>query len=413
MRSDDNLPLDRDDRFRHGDSAGFEMPFLANYELDRAMTSLPQRCRLIMRLRWREGMTYADIAEVTGSSVKGVESELSGGFRSLGQAFGDRTDGLDWQLLDRFLTSEATPAEVEQVHVWMDGAAARRAMVQALQRDAASRPDAPVDGARRHLASQSARQSKTEWWRSATWITATVLVLALGFTITLVLLRDSGAARQLATTWRATTAPLGRRVAFTLPDGTRVVLNAGSTLVYPYPFELAKRQVVLHGEGYFTAQHDAARPFHVRANNVDVADIGTRFVVRAYDSSPATMVVVVDGSAAVTVGGHDAVVVKPGALARVTSSGAIRTTTVDPERFTGFTTGLLVLADLRLVDAIPVIERWYDVRIRMTDSFIGTRQLGANFRDEPLTGVLDALSRALDVDIHRDGRDVTISPRSK
>jgi ferric-dicitrate binding protein FerR (iron transport regulator) len=413
MRSDDHLPLDRGDGLRRGDSGRFEMPFRANYELDRAMTSLPRRCRLVMHLRWREGMTYADIAEVTGTSVNGIESELSGGIRSLRRAFGDGSEGLDWQILDRFLTTEATAAEVEEVHAWMDGAAARRAMVQALQSDAASRPDVAVDAAWRRLSGQSVRQLKTEWWRSATWITAAMLVLALGFTITLVLLRDSGAARQLATAWRETTAPLGRRVTVTLPDGTRVVLNAGSTLRYPYPFELGKRQVVLHGEAYFTAQHDAARPFHVRANNVDVADIGTRFVVRAYDSSPATMVVVVDGSAAVTVGRRDTVVVEPGALARVTSSGAIRTSTVDPERFTGFTTGLLVLADLRLVDAIPVIERWYDVRIRMTDPVIGTRQLAANFRDEPLTGVLDALSRALDVDIRRDGRNVTISPRSK
>jgi ferric-dicitrate binding protein FerR (iron transport regulator) len=298
----------------------------------------------------------------------------------------------------------------------MDGAATRRAMVETLKRDAESRADVDVDRAWRRLAGQSGRRSTIEFWRGAAGIAAAVLVLLVGIAITLWMLRDSGAARQLATTWRETTAPLGRRVTMTLPDSSMVVLNAGSTLRYPFPFESAKREVVLHGEGYFTTHHDAARPFHVRANNVDVEDVGTRFVVSAYSSSPTTQVVAVEGTVAVKMAGaagHAAVVVKPGAVARVTPDGAINMGTVDPERFTGFANGMLVLADLTLADAIPVIERWYDVRIQLSNSFLGQREVSANFRDERLTGVLDALARELDVDIRRNGRDVTISLRRR
>jgi RNA polymerase sigma-70 factor (ECF subfamily) len=66
---------------RHDDPA-------VHAELDRAITSLPQRCRLVMHLRWREGMSYADIADVMGISVKGVENQLSRGLRALRRAFG-------------------------------------------------------------------------------------------------------------------------------------------------------------------------------------------------------------------------------------------------------------------------------------------------------------------------------------
>ena len=59
-----------------------------------------------------------------------------------------------------------------------------------------------------------------------------------------------------------------------------------------------------------------------------------------------------------------------------------------------------------------MIERWYDAKIRITDPALGRRPLNADFRDEPLGSVLDALSLALDADIRRDGRAVTISPRS-
>jgi RNA polymerase sigma-70 factor (ECF subfamily) len=60
----------------------------AHAHLDRAMASLPERCRLVMHLRWREGMSYADIAAVMGISVKGVENQLARGLKSLRRAFG-------------------------------------------------------------------------------------------------------------------------------------------------------------------------------------------------------------------------------------------------------------------------------------------------------------------------------------
>jgi RNA polymerase sigma-70 factor (ECF subfamily) len=60
----------------------------AHAELARAMSSLPERCRLVMHLRWREGMSYADIAAVMGISTKGVENQLARGLRALRRAFG-------------------------------------------------------------------------------------------------------------------------------------------------------------------------------------------------------------------------------------------------------------------------------------------------------------------------------------
>lgn len=57
-------------------------------DLERAVASLPDRCRLVMHLRWREGMSYADIAAVMGISTKGVENQLARGLRALRRAFG-------------------------------------------------------------------------------------------------------------------------------------------------------------------------------------------------------------------------------------------------------------------------------------------------------------------------------------
>jgi RNA polymerase sigma-70 factor (ECF subfamily) len=56
--------------------------------LERSVASLPERCRLVMHLRWREGMSYAEIAAVMGISTKGVENQLARGLRALRRAFG-------------------------------------------------------------------------------------------------------------------------------------------------------------------------------------------------------------------------------------------------------------------------------------------------------------------------------------
>jgi RNA polymerase sigma-70 factor (ECF subfamily) len=56
--------------------------------LERAVASLPERCRLVMHLRWHEGMSYADIAAIMGISTKGVENQLSRGLHALRRAFG-------------------------------------------------------------------------------------------------------------------------------------------------------------------------------------------------------------------------------------------------------------------------------------------------------------------------------------
>jgi ferric-dicitrate binding protein FerR (iron transport regulator) len=324
------------------------------------------------------------------------------------------TEPLDWQILDRFLAGEASPAEAEQVRVWMDASPEHRALIESLRRDAATSSGVDVERAWKRVAARTVTRQPTDWRRNVVWFAAATLVLAAGLTLTQWELRKNGAPVHIATTWRQITAPVGRRTTITLPDSTTVILNAGSTLRYASTFGRVDREVVLTGEGYFLVRHDAARPFRVLANNAEAQDIGTRFVIRAYDASQGTIVVVVDGAVGLAVAGstsHDTVVVKGGMLARMTPSGAITTTPVETERYTGFTDGLLVLGDLTLDEAVPVIERWYDVSIRITDPALGRKQLNANFQDEPLTGVLEALSLALDVDIRRDGRTVTISPR--
>src|SRR5690606_28854486 len=78
------------------------------------------------------------------------------------------------------------------------------------------------------------------------------------------------------------TTPKGGQYQIALPDGTRVWLNAASTLSYPSRFTHTERRVTLQGEGYFEVAHQAAKPFIVATAAQDVKVLGTHFNIQAY-----------------------------------------------------------------------------------------------------------------------------------
>ena len=96
-------------------------------------------------------------------------------------------------------------------------------------------------------------------------------------------------------------APWGQRAEITLGDGTRVWLNAGSTLSCPAGFAAGQREVRISGEAYFDVARDEQRPFIVSTGGVKIKVLGTKFNVSAYEPSAAT-VSLVEGAVEVTAG---------------------------------------------------------------------------------------------------------------
>src|SRR5690606_29878165 len=80
--------------------------------------------------------------------------------------------------------------------------------------------------------------------------------------------------------------PRGGQYQLTLSDGTRVWLNAATSVRFPAAFADSARRVELSGEAYFEVAHDAKRPFEVRSAGQAVRVLGTRFNVTAYADEP-------------------------------------------------------------------------------------------------------------------------------
>jgi ferric-dicitrate binding protein FerR (iron transport regulator) len=88
----------------------------------------------------------------------------------------------------------------------------------------------------------------------------------------------------------------GEQQAFVLADGSKIWLNAASTLRYPVNFGGDARTVELSGEGYFEVTGSAARPFHVRIKGAEIEVLGTHFNVKAYEDESMSQTTLVDGA---------------------------------------------------------------------------------------------------------------------
>ena len=90
--------------------------------------------------------------------------------------------------------------------------------------------------------------------------------------------------------------PFGKQSTLFLADGTKVILNSGSHVIYPVAFKGAKREIYLEGEAYLKVSHNAEMPFYVNTNKMNVRVLGTEFDVSAYAEENASYVVLVRGS---------------------------------------------------------------------------------------------------------------------
>jgi len=100
-------------------------------------------------------------------------------------------------------------------------------------------------------------------------------------------------------------SPLGSRSRITMPDSTRIWLNAGTTISYNGDYGLISRKIDLVGEAYFDVKSDSRHPFIVHASEVDIKALGTRFNVKAYTEEKSITATLEEGKIDITVPGSD------------------------------------------------------------------------------------------------------------
>nr|WP_281358878.1 FecR family protein [Sphingobacterium prati] len=189
------------------------------------------------------------------------------------------------------------------------------------------------------------------------------------------------------------TTPLGGMYQITLPDGTKVWLNAASSLKYPMSFAKNERKVILLGEAFFEVTKDNSRPFKVLSKGQEIEVLGTAFNVNAYPENTMIKTTLITGKVKLSNDNHATlpIYLKPGQQSANTNSGNIRVANVDTAPFTAWKDGLFYFDETPLPDALQQIGRWYNVEVRYKAEVPQTHFYGRIKRSKPLREVLEVL----------------------
>jgi len=186
-------------------------------------------------------------------------------------------------------------------------------------------------------------------------------------------------------------APLGSRVSFNLPDGTTGMLNSGSTLTYSTPFS-GNRKVNLTGEAWLEVHHDEMHPFEITSGSSTVKVLGTKFNISAYPTENYVEVVLEEGKVEY-LNREAAIDVDMFPRERlVFQEGQISKSVTDIEKYNSWTEGKLVFRGDQMSEVARRIERWYNVKVELSDKQLEKYTFRATFIDDSLEDVLRFLS---------------------
>ncbi|WP_367868359.1 FecR family protein [Pedobacter sp. WC2423] len=204
--------------------------------------------------------------------------------------------------------------------------------------------------------------------------------------------------------------PIGSGYQVQLPDGTRVWLNAASSLTYPSSFAGAKeRRVTLKGEAYFEVAHQKDQPFRVVTPQQILEVLGTHFNLNAYDDEPDQRTTLLEGSVKIKSDGAGQFILKPGQQARV-KPGTARIVNVDTETVLAWKNNDFVLKDEDFSAIMRRIARWYNVEIIYDASAPEDLELGGWVsRTKNLGAVLKVIESTGKVHFKVEGRRVTVT----
>jgi hypothetical protein len=193
--------------------------------------------------------------------------------------------------------------------------------------------------------------------------------------------------------------PKGGTYQLVLPDGTKVWLNAASSLKFPATFE-KERKVILKGEAYFEVTANAKQPFKVETSSQLVEVLGTHFNINAYENEATAKTTLLQGS--IRVG---TILLKPGEQA----AGTVKITDVNIDEIMGWKNGYFVFENEQLPSIMRKISRWYDVDIVFKGEMPADEFGGRVTRFVNLSQVLKKLELTNKVHFKIEGKTVIVT----
>ncbi len=215
----------------------------------------------------------------------------------------------------------------------------------------------------------------------------------------------------IAAGYNTMTTPKGRQFQLVLPDGSKVWLNAASSIRYPIIFTGNERKVEITGEAYFEVVKNTSLPFRVKMNEGrEIEVLGTHFNVNSYDNEESINTTLLEGSVRVN-NKNSRIVLKPGQQARVGATEKINVLDdVDVDRVMAWKNGIFDFQDASLEEVMRQLERWYDIEIVYEKNIPRLEFFGKMGRDLTLSAVLRGLEKSNVQFRMESGRKLVVLP---
>jgi transmembrane sensor len=232
------------------------------------------------------------------------------------------------------------------------------------------------------------------YWKYAVAAAVAILVVS-----TLFIRRErpanSPAQNQYAavTSYQKIEAPHGRLRKVTLPDGSKVTLFPGTSISYPNTYNLHNRSLIVAGKAYFDVKQAADKPFYVSSGDMTTRVLGTAFEINTAASDNRQTVTLNSGKVKVEYGPQEL-----GLLARdeqmlVSATGDFTVRKINTTQHVAWIQEQLNYELAPLADICADLALWYDVNIDIHAAALKSKKLTASFTRQPLSNVLDILSR--------------------
>lgn len=209
-------------------------------------------------------------------------------------------------------------------------------------------------------------------------------------------------------TYNMINTPRGGQWSVILPDGTKVMLDAISSIKYPVRFTGKERNVDITGQAYFEVAHNPKMPFRVRTKNQVIEVLGTHFNVNVYADEPLSRVTLLQGGIKISKGMKTAIL-KPGQQA-ITANGTngINVQNVDAENFVTWKTGRFFFNKADIQTVMRQLSRWYDVEVSYK-GIMPTQQFNGDIqRNLQAAQILDILSNYYSIPFKIEGKKIIV-----
>ena len=214
-------------------------------------------------------------------------------------------------------------------------------------------------------------------------------------------------------TYNTLSTPRGGQYQLVLPDGSKVWLNAASSIRYPTAFAGNERRVEVTGEVYFEVAKDAQKPFRVNFSSVGkqgtIEVLGTHFNVNAYDDEDVMKMTLLEGKVKASIVNGQWSILRPGQQAVIDDSRLTIHDNADVEEVMAWKNGAFQFGGADIQTVMRQISRWYDVEVEYKGN-ISLHFAGTMSRNVNISQVLEMLEKAGGLKTAVTGRKITVMP---